>query len=246
MNTQYLLRGTFQRETTVFPGNFSDKKGSIHFNINSNSDNQKFSIQFTGNYMSDNNQLPAIDYTSMAIATAPNAPELYNPDATINWMQDEFGRSTWINPLSALQQKYVAKSTNLIGNVMLFYRILPELLVRTSLGYNSISSSDRQLNSINSIAPERRSSTPRTALYGDKNISTWIIEPQIEYNKEIDDGKLGLLIGSTIQKNISEGQIMFASGFTSDDLLENIMAATFVGPSSFFQITIFIMLSFPV
>jgi len=34
-NTQFLVGSTYHRETTVFPGNFSDEKAAIHFNINS-------------------------------------------------------------------------------------------------------------------------------------------------------------------------------------------------------------------
>ncbi len=51
--------------------------------------------------MFDNNRLPRVDLTRF-IALAPNAPALYNEDGTLNWMPNEFGRSTWQNPLSYL------------------------------------------------------------------------------------------------------------------------------------------------
>ncbi len=70
---QYLVRGTYQRETTVIPGNFSDNKGSLHFNLNSTSANQKFNFQLSGSYLVDNNQLPAIDETLSSVSLAPIA-----------------------------------------------------------------------------------------------------------------------------------------------------------------------------
>ena len=45
---QYLIGGNYHRESSVFPGNMSDQKGSLHFNINTKSANQKFKIQFSG------------------------------------------------------------------------------------------------------------------------------------------------------------------------------------------------------
>ncbi len=71
---QYLIGGSWRRETTVFPGDFSDRKGSMHLNINSVSANQKFRISFTGSYLIDNNHLPNKDLTEPAILLEPNAP----------------------------------------------------------------------------------------------------------------------------------------------------------------------------
>jgi hypothetical protein len=57
---RYLLGATYQKQTTVFPisDDFADKKGSVNFNLNANSANQKLRLQFTGSYMFDRNQLP--------------------------------------------------------------------------------------------------------------------------------------------------------------------------------------------
>src|SRR5262249_29813513 len=43
-NTQYLVSSSYHKETTVFPGSFNDQKGSLHFNLNTVSDNQKFRL----------------------------------------------------------------------------------------------------------------------------------------------------------------------------------------------------------
>lgn len=32
-NLQYLVSGTYNRTTTVFPGDFNDQRGAIHFNL---------------------------------------------------------------------------------------------------------------------------------------------------------------------------------------------------------------------
>ncbi len=135
---QYRLGGTYSKETMVFPGNFSDRKGSLHVSLNTTSSNQKFNIQFTGSYLSDHNRLPGRDFSSEVIFLAPNAPALYNEDGTINLMPDASGKSTFGNPLLWLKTLYQNKTTNAIGNVVLRYQITPELAIGSSFGYNNI------------------------------------------------------------------------------------------------------------
>lgn len=223
---RYLVRGTYQRETTVFPGSFSDQRGGVHFNINSTSANQKFNLQLTGNYLFDNNQLPRSDLTEPAIPLEPNAPALYNADGTLNWMPNAAGSSTWNNPLALLYNTYQNKTANLIGNAVFSYQILPGLDFRSSLGYNSLQSNEWQLNPLIAIRPEQRPSSERSAVYGNRRLNSWIIEPQLTYKKKIGKGKLDLLLGTTIQQSLNNGELVFGSGHNSDNELKNISAAS--------------------
>ena len=114
---QYLIGGAYHKETTVFPGNFNDQKGSVHFNITSASSNQRFKIQLSGNYMSDNNHLLQTDMTATALSLAPDAPRIFNEDGSLNWSPNGSGVSTFRNPLAYLYNKYSIKADNLIGNL---------------------------------------------------------------------------------------------------------------------------------
>jgi TonB-linked SusC/RagA family outer membrane protein len=229
-NTQYLIGGTFHRQTTVFPGNFNDKKGAVHFNINSQSSNQRLSLMFTGNYMMDNNFLPQNDLTPRAISLVPDAPKLYNADGSLNWMQDSTGYSTWYNPISDLNNTYRNKTNNLIGNLTVSFKILPGLEVKSSFGYNNLQTSEFSPSPLVSYKPEQRPTYVRSAIYTNSNISTWIVEPQLLYRKDIHDSKLEFLVGSTIQQSNNNGQGLYAEGFNSDAVLKNITSATMVIP----------------
>ncbi len=74
---QYLLSTTFQRETTVFPGDFFNQKGSVHFHVSNTSINRKFKMEFSGTFMSDKNQLPGSDVTKSYIWLAPQRTRNY-------------------------------------------------------------------------------------------------------------------------------------------------------------------------
>lgn len=232
---QYLVGGTFHRETTVFPGNSSDQKGSVHFNLNTTSVNENFRFRFSGSYLIDNNQLPNTDLTTYAIKLAPDAPELFKTDGTLNWQPDPTGTSSWTNPLSYLYAKYKNKTNNLVSNATISYRILKGLEIRSSFGYTNTQTNDFIPIPLISMPPESRPYSQNVAVYGNRNLNSWIIEPQASYIRSISKGKMDLLIGATIQQNNSNGGSIAGIGYTSDLLLQNLGAATTVFSSSSFD-----------
>lgn len=233
---QYLVGGTFHRETTVFPfpKDFADQKGSLHFNISSLSLNQKFRLQLTGNYMVDNNQLPSIDLTQSAIQTEPNAPALYNKEGDLNWAPNSTGSSTRDNPLTGLYIKYQNKTNNLISNLTLSYDILPGLEIGTSLGYTNMQTKDYSPTPLVSQRPEDRPYIERSAIYGSRSLNSWIIEPLLTYKKQIGKGMLESLLGSTLLQNTGSGESFIGYGYNSDQALPNILSAATIFPGSSF------------
>ncbi|MBK0379310.1 TonB-dependent receptor [Mucilaginibacter segetis] len=231
-NTQYLIGSAYHRETTVFPGEFSDQKASLHFNINNTSANKKFKVQLSGSYLFDNNQLPSQDLTYYALQLPPVAPALYNPDGSLNWQVNSSGSSTWINPLQYTMAHYNNKTNNLVSNGLLSYNIINGLTASVSMGYTNMQSKDNQLTSINYYPPQDRQYNTPFGVYGDYNINSWIIEPQLNYSRLLGGGKLDFLLGSTFQKSHSHGEQFVAGGFLNDIFLENISAAAQVTSTS--------------
>lgn len=225
----YLVGTTYARESSVFPGDFASKKGSLHFNINSLSLDKRFNMQLSGSFLADNNNIPGIDFTRF-ISLAPVAPDLYNSDGTLNWAIDANGNSTWLNPLSYNYNIFENKSYNLIGNLLLGYQILPGLELKTSLGYNQLSSNQFLASLDASFAPEKRAALNRSATFSNNMIHSWIVEPQLNYNRNFGSGgKLNLLVGASFQDQTSNGTQTEAAGQSSDQLLRNLAAATSYG-----------------
>src|SRR5262249_30000295 len=134
-NTQILVGAGYHKETNVIPGDFANNKGSVHFNINNISTNRKFRIQLSGNYMVDNNRITDQDLTQDAISLAPNAPDVYKSDGSLNWMLLRNGNISWFNPLARLLKKYNQKTNNLISSGEIGYQLLPGLDIKSSFGY---------------------------------------------------------------------------------------------------------------
>jgi TonB-dependent starch-binding outer membrane protein SusC len=225
--TQYSVNANYRKETTVFPGDFADRKGSLHFNLTSQSSNQKFRFSMTAGYMYDLNQLPGADLTNIAVTLAPNSPNLQNPDGTINWMPDANGISTFKqNPIAQLQNKYSNTTRNLLANSTLSYQIIPGLEVRTSLGYNNLVMKEVSEGRSTAIAPEDRANILRTASYGLNDANSFIIEPVVSYKKWISKSSIDIVLGGTIQQNKSDFVKLGGSGYVSDEVLRDMKAAS--------------------
>lgn len=233
-NTQYLIGAAYHRETTVFPGDFSDQKGSLHFNINNVSSNQKFRVLLSGNYLADNNSLPGVDITPIAIRTAPDAPTLYNKDRTLNWAPSSSGAGSWGSgvgqPLAYLLQKFKNKTSNLVGNSLLTYELFHGLEIKSSFGYTNTQTNELSTIPLVYFDPyfSFLGNRLRSARYAINNIKSWIVEPQISYSKTLNKGKLTVLVGATVEQCNSNGQILNGSGYSSDLVLEDVRSATVV------------------
>ena len=226
---RYLISGTYHKETTVFPfpDHFADTKGSVHVNLDASTADNKFKLQFSGNFMADKNQLPQIDLTQNALLMEPDAPALLNNDGSINWAPDANGNSTFGGDNVMTQQylKYVNKTYNLVSSLSMGYTLFPGLDLKSSFGFNYMQTNDFLPAPLIAVAPELRSTTLRSAGIGDRTLEGWIIEPQVNYSTAISKGKLELLLGSTFQDKKTQSGYIYGTGQISDELLEDIHAA---------------------
>ncbi|WP_369753941.1 SusC/RagA family TonB-linked outer membrane protein [Flavobacterium sp. WC2409] len=216
--TQFLLSGTYRNETTVFPGDAKYEKLAFHNSLTHRSIDNRFKISFTADYATDENSLPANDLMYQATILAPNAPALYDALGNLNWEN-----GTWNNPLSYLEGKYAANTTNLIANTVLSYNILENLEIKTNLGYTDYHISENRTFPSTMYNPAYGlGSEVSTLIINNAKRSSWIIEPQINWKKTVGNSELMLLAGTTFQKQTGQQLAQIGSGFASNSLLHNI------------------------
>lgn len=229
-NIQYSIGGGYNFQTTgeptIIPGDGGDRKGSLHFNINTLSQNKRFKISLTGNYVSDRNTVQSVDFASWRYNLAPNAPALFNPDGSLNWDPMAPGQTgTWRNPYAYLYQGYKGLSSNLVGNVALSYTLLPGLEFKTSMGYTSTEVNEVRTVPTTAFDPGYHLASGNSH-FQTTNGHSWIIEPDVNYSLHIGQGILNALLGATFDESISNSQAITASGFISDALLQDVQAAS--------------------
>jgi TonB-linked SusC/RagA family outer membrane protein len=223
-STQFLVSGTYRKETTVFPGDFHYSKRAVHSSLTHKSDNNKFLINLSVDYSGDKNISQASDLSSQAYKLAPNAPAIYDQNGNLNWENGTFN-----NPLAALESVYTAQTKSLIANSVLSYQILANLELKAAIGYT-----DSQVQEIRTIPstiydPAYGITSANSILYNNNGTrSSWIAEPQLNWNNTWKSGKLNVLLGATFQSQESNQLSQNGTGFASNSLINNLSAATTV------------------
>lgn len=229
VQTTYMISGTYNRQTSVFPGNYADQRGALHFSLNTTSANERFRLQLTASYMGDKNQLPQTDWTSTALSLAPNSPALYTSNGALNWAPLPTGANSWSNPLGGVfYSPYQNLTNNLIGNLTMGYHILPGLDIRISGGYvdyryNELSQNEAERFPLYSVL--QLGNNARNAQYSYNSDRSWIVEPQAEYKHNWGNSNFDALVGVTSRQRNSNGTVFNGKGYTSDALLSDPAAA---------------------
>lgn len=213
--TNFLVSGTYRKEGTVLPTDMGYKRGSVNLNLNHRSADSKFDLSTSVKYIADLSNLLPTDVTQY-YNVAPNFPTY---DATGKYYWFKFDQ----NPMAYFERTYESQTKNLFGNLTAKYAILPDLNVQASLGYNRMTMSQVQMLPEIAFSPDNYDSSQ--GYYGSNELNSYIIEPQINYNKEIGAGKLQLMAGGTWQQSSTIGQFLYGEGYPSDALLNSPMAA---------------------
>lgn len=208
----YSVGGSYYRETNVYPKPVPNTRANAHMSISTSSPNKKFTTMFRGTYSNSHNQSPATDLAGR-LGLAPHY-KLYNEDGSIAWNE---GGIVTDNPLAYMLKTYSAKSVNLNANGVLGYQFTNSLNFKTSIGYNTISSDEISNVPKSSMNPTKND--PSFSTFGKSAFSSWIVEPQLNYNRLIGNGKLNVLLGGTLQSQQNNSQRFQVSGYPGDDFL---------------------------
>lgn len=220
--TNYTIGGNYWKETTVFPGDFVDVKGSARFGLTHSSDNNRFKVQLGGTFLKENNNLPADDLVNAATTLPPIAPPLYTDDGRLNFD----GTNFW-NPMASLYRSYDATGTNLNANGLLSYEIIKGLHIKANMGYSNFRFETLYMNPESGQNPANFAGpTSRISEFGDHTTETWNLEPQLSYNTQLLGHSLNVLLGSTFQRTLQEGVKTYTSGYVDDVLMKDRSLAT--------------------
>ncbi len=220
-NTSFRLGGSYFSQGTVYPGDFDYNKVTGNFSLRHTSYDQKFNINLSVNYGIDiNNLVGNVGFSSIA-RLPPNAPAIFNEDGTLNW--SDWTEAGLDNPLNGYYNSSTTNNNNFISNILFSYKIYSGLSFKTSLGYTNNWSEEILKLPARSSSPADVQTNNSSHL--NSNRKSWILEPQLNYEK--DFGKLNLqsIMGATLQENSSSNSRFRANGYVSEALIGNLTAA---------------------
>ncbi len=220
--TQFMVSGNFDTQSTVFPGDYLYKKGGTQLNLTHQSKDRSFHLAFSVGYTMQNNNQPAFDLTPLAQTLSPNAPALYNAAGNLNWEN-----GTWENPLASLQRENKSNTKDLIANTVLSYQIIPNLVLKSSFGYTDLQHSETRIDPSTRYNPSFGITSANSTLYlNNTKRSSWIAEPQLNWQQHVAGGKLGVLFGATFQQRTNARLYQSGSNFSSNSLIYDLASAT--------------------
>ncbi|WPV64118.1 SusC/RagA family TonB-linked outer membrane protein [Chitinophaga sp. LS1] len=213
--TTFRLAGNYYRQGSVLPAALTYARGGGHFSIQHHDVSERFEINSTTLFTTDNNQSISNDLFSLV-----NLPPDYP-------MYDRNGKFFWgsylDNPAAYLIQHANSQTSNLLSNAVLRYRLLPGLYLKASGGYARIDMQQTFSFPQSSQHPENAvTSFTRVA---DNRRAGYIIEPQADYTLRIAKGSLHALIGGTFQRTLSNGQFAEGRGYADENQLGSLKGA---------------------
>src|SRR5690606_24370338 len=227
-NSSFIVSGRHNEQTTVFSDEFLYKTNKISGKINYRSDDNKFNLTASGIFSDQSSNLIQLSIIGDALLLSPNAPALYNEDASLNWEDN-----TFVNPIAAYEQTYSYKNKTFISNLNLSYELLPRLNVKLNGGINHQTFNDALLYPHTIYNPAFGMTPASSTAYKSWNQRfSFLLEPQINYKYKIKKHEFDVLVGGTYQqlKNLSISILGF--GFESNALINNLVAASSVSATS--------------
>ena len=227
--TQFMLSAGHDVEGTVFPGTYQYTKSKVGINLSHQSADQKLKLQFSSFYALQDNYLPPTDFSRVYPSLAPNAPELYNADGSINWENNTFN-----NPMAAATQDFKSKHNQLLSNLNMTYNFMNGLVLQINGGYSTNDQMERRIFPKTFYNPSLNYGSERSSIQlGETKSSNWLLEPQLNYRWHNENHQIDVLSGMSFQHQQTDFELISASNFLSDLMIENIGAAAVLDVKSF-------------
>lgn len=222
-NTQFLISGSHNQQSTVFSNDFIYKTNNLTANINHRSADSKFKMNFSSLFSALNNNVVNEDLTKQSLYLSPNAPALYQSDGRLNWENN-----TFTNPVAAFESTYSADTKTFNTNLNLSYEFLPNLSIKLNGGFNYVSFTEMSLRPNTLYNPAYGiTSAGSMAFKGNQNRFSYLLEPQLQYLMIKGEHEFDFLAGATFQQNNAQVLNAEGYGFQSNALITNLSAATY-------------------
>lgn len=219
--TFFRVGGSYFSQGTVYQGNYDYKRVTGNFNLNHTSANDKFNINLSTSYGVDFNNTTGFTGLNSLATLPPNAPSVFNEDGTLNW--EDWAVGGIDNPLEGYFDRSEILSNSLISNLAFSYQIIGGLKIKSSFGYNYYDIAELSKRPKRSYNPSEVNFN--YSFHSGSKRKSWIVEPQLLYNKQFDKLNLETIVGATFQESTNDFTSFQGSGYASEALIGNIAAA---------------------
>ncbi|MFD2874224.1 SusC/RagA family TonB-linked outer membrane protein [Mucilaginibacter ximonensis] len=223
-NSTYIFSGGYNKTTYNFPGDYADNRITFHGNYTYRSIDNRFTVQFGTDYAYDKNFASSAPSVAAAMSLAPNFPEMIDAQGNLIWSYKTYKLGS-LNQYSKLLQPANIQSYDLNNTVRLSYEVIPNLLVSANMGYSRVDSKNYTATP-KSVLDPFNTNLQSSATFINNVYQTLNIEPQLNYQHQLGQGVLSVLLGGTYKKQFSDYNYLRGANYPNDDLLGSVNGAT--------------------
>jgi len=227
----FLISTGFNRSTYNYPGNFADKRYSLHTSLHHNSPDNRLAVDLTTDFGYEQNNTAGFG-GGPGVVLRPNLPDLHEPSGKLIWAYKGVDLTSDQFYASMLKPTNL-NNYNFNTAFHLSYKIFDGLSIGATLGYNRNATDE---HSINPGVAQNPVYLNRQANFSANTFQTINIEPQINYNKNIGKGIFSALVGSTYKKNLNNSTYTTGEGYSNDNFLGSINSAPKVAATDGYNI----------
>jgi TonB-linked SusC/RagA family outer membrane protein len=220
-STQYLISGSWRKETTVYPGDFSDNTFYSHAALHHHSKNNKLRAGLSIMVSHDNNYSLVRDLTAL-VTLPPNVPAFYDSVGNLKWQENGY---SFNNPFATLRQPYHVSTDNILTDLNVSYYLLKNLYISLNGGINNIKIDELILQPRSSQNTFSIPNATGQAFFANSKLKSFTVEPQLDYRTTIGKGKFSIVLGSTYQQLTTRIINESAYGYPNDSSLTDISKA---------------------
>lgn len=211
----FLVGGNFYREGTVMPADLGYNRGGIHVSLQHHHPEQRLEANLTASFVADRNKSIANDIFPF-YNLPPNYP-LYDSAGRLFW------GSSFDNPIAYFRQQSNSNTRNMLSNLVLRYRLLPGLQLKTSLGLADIRM--KQFFAFPQSAQHPNNAPTSFIRTAENKRRSFIVEPQADYVLRIAKGSLHALVGGTWQQTSRNGSLATGQGYANESAMNSLYDA---------------------
>jgi len=223
-NTSYLVSGSLRDNGNIQRHKGAFRDGSLRFSLNTNSSDNKIGFALSGTFLSSVSTMVPTDFSSSVVFAAPNGPDIFLPDGSVNW-------ETGANDLADdINRMYRNVTNNLLANATLSYKPARGLTLRAIVGYSDLSGKESMGYPTTTKAPSNTSASQDSrGAMKHYDIRTVSVSPYAEYTTRLwKKGDLSLKAGGRLDNKLQYTDEISGIGFASDALISNPSAGTTV------------------
>lgn len=221
--TTFFVSTGYTKAEYNFPGDFADKRFTLHSKVNYASANERFTIGFGSDYSYQKNNTSASAGLVSAILTPPNFPDPLDEAGKPNWNYKGFNTGIYVQHIASLKQPSLMQVYNMTNTLALGYSIVNGLKININAGYSRIVSDETQRTPASTIDPSENPVS--RSVFSNTVFETINIEPQLEYQRNFGAGSLTALLGGTYKSNTTSNVQLQGTNYSDEALMGSIASA---------------------